>query len=241
MKRLGTLLCAAVLCAAISWPAGAACGQATQPWESAAPVSAESQAATTEKPVPYTLALDALTPIFSGPGYDFVYARTVGEDGVYTIVEEAWDQEENLWGKLKSGVGWVNLTGISEEEAQKAPVSAGFVEDERWSPDGEVHEYIAGDAENGVKILFQANESLRDVRFAALEFEGASYREEEILYSLDEMGPEKPLVAQVVYYGDMTAYGLSFMDESSDTRRYYMAYISGRNGALILQEYFPEA
>jgi hypothetical protein len=50
--------------------------------------------------------------IFNGPGYDSVFARSVGQDGVYTIVEEAW-VDGHCWGKLKSGAGWVMLESYS--------------------------------------------------------------------------------------------------------------------------------
>ena len=33
--------------------------------------------------------------------------------GTYTIVEEATDEAGKLWGKLKSGVGWICVSDIS--------------------------------------------------------------------------------------------------------------------------------
>ena len=50
--------------------------------------------------------------IYSGPGYSYSYVRGVEETNNYTIVDEAYDMEGRLWGKLKSGVGWVDLTDI---------------------------------------------------------------------------------------------------------------------------------
>jgi len=59
--------------------------------------------------VPYTISLGGTIPIYSGPGYDYVYVQTVGQDGVYTIVEEYINNYNEIWGRLKSGVGWVYL------------------------------------------------------------------------------------------------------------------------------------
>ncbi|MBQ2956335.1 MAG: hypothetical protein IJE08_07730, partial [Clostridia bacterium] len=59
--------------------------------------------------VPYTIKLKASVAIYQGNSVHYGYVKSVGEDGVYTIVEEAYDEYDNLWGKLKSGAGWVLL------------------------------------------------------------------------------------------------------------------------------------
>ena len=56
--------------------------------------------------------------IFDGPSYDYALVGTVQQRGTYTIVEETWDYEGNLWGRLKSGAGWVDLT----PKASSAPI-----------------------------------------------------------------------------------------------------------------------
>ena len=43
-------------------------------------------------------------------------------------------------------------------------------------------------------------------------------------------------MAGVVFYGDMTTYGISFVDEEGN-ERYYAVSLSGMNGALVLNEY----
>ena len=69
-----------------------------------------------EKPISRTPYLEEICwseePIYSGPGYGYSYVGTVEEAGVYTIVEEKYDGAGDLWGRLKSGVGWVNLSHI---------------------------------------------------------------------------------------------------------------------------------
>ena len=44
----------------------------------------------------------------SGPSADYDINGTIIDNGVYTIVEE-----EDGWGKLKSGAGWINLSYTS--------------------------------------------------------------------------------------------------------------------------------
>ena len=88
-----------------------------------------------------------------------------------------------------------------------------------------------------VLLLFHAHEALTNVRVESLTPNGVAYMPEQTLYTLPLLTPEKPLVIGVVYYGDMTAYGLSFTD-ATGTERHFAAYMSGRNGMLLLEEYY---
>ena len=49
---------------------------------------------------------------------------------------------------------------------------------------------------------------------------------------------EKPLMAAVVFYGDMTTYVLSFTD-GAGTAQQYAVSLSGRNGALVWTQLRP--
>ena len=56
--------------------------------------------------VPYIVRITAnVLNVRSGPGTNYPVVRTVKKGEAYTIVEE-----QNGWGKLKSGVGWISLT-----------------------------------------------------------------------------------------------------------------------------------
>lgn len=53
----------------------------------------------------------------SGPGTNYGINTTVKKDEVYTIVEE-----NNGWGKLKSGAGWISLSYTTKNtEANSTP------------------------------------------------------------------------------------------------------------------------
>lgn len=47
--------------------------------------------------------------IRKGPGINFVVNGSITNKGVYTIIEEATGTGAKLWGKLKSGAGWISL------------------------------------------------------------------------------------------------------------------------------------
>ena len=60
--------------------------------------------------VPYTVRITATDlRIRKGPGTDTAIVQNAIKPGVYTIVSEATGKGATLWGKLKSGVGWVSL------------------------------------------------------------------------------------------------------------------------------------
>lgn len=173
-------------------------------------------------------------PIFTGPGYDEGYVRTVEEAGVYTIVEEHWDDEGNLWGRLKSGAGWLDLTHVRSPEAAALPVTASLAENAL--PAAEYHTYIIEDSEYTSWLIFHAREMLTDIRLVSLELTEEGFAIGETLHALPELPPEQPLLAGVVFHGDMTTYGLRFTDDAGQ-QRLFAAYISGRNGMLVLEEW----
>lgn len=173
-------------------------------------------------------------PIFDGPGYDAGYVSTVREAGVYTIVGEALDEEGNLWGRLKSGAGWVDLTHVRSPEIAALPVSAGFAEGSL--PVDAAHTFLMEDSEYTVWLAFRAYEPLTDVRFVSLALTDEGFSIDRTLYALPEMTAEQPLLTGVVFLGDMTTYGLHFRD-GSGVRRFFAVSISGRNGMLILEEW----
>lgn len=183
---------------------------------------------------PYLLRISrADLQIFDGPGYDAVYVGAIGAAGTYTIVEEQTDEEGNRWGKLKSGVGWIDLT--KAQTGNTAPIAVVFANDDLLSGKDH-HEYLADDSEYAVKLLFTANDVLTDVRFSSLRYENGTFAIAEELDSISELKPEEPYVAGVVFYGDMTTYGISFTDSAGNVH-HFAVYISGRNGALMLEEY----
>lgn len=190
--------------------------------------------AETSPSLPYLLRIDrADQSIYAGPGYDYVFAGTVRERGTYTIVEEAVDYEGNLWGKLKSGIGWVDLTELRSEAYQTALLSANYA-DENLLLHGAYHHYSDGQ-EYRIPVAFRAYGQLRDVTLFDIEFSPQGYFPGSDFFTLPEMTAEVPLVAELVFPGDMTMYGIRFTDESG-TPHTYTVYISGRNGALMLTE-----
>lgn len=79
---------------------------------------------TTTKPVQKPVQRPAQKPTFKpylvnvttnglnirkGPGTNFAIVGVIKNKGIYTIVDEATGAGAKLWGKLKSGAGWISL------------------------------------------------------------------------------------------------------------------------------------
>lgn len=185
--------------------------------------------------LPYRISLPAWTPVSSEPSYDVDCRMIIGEEGVFTIVEEQHDGEGSIWGRLKSGAGWVDLTCVRTSE--NPPVTANYAEAVPLTPENH-SVFSAGKSEDAVRIAFRANEPLTAVRLTALELVDAGYAEAALLHELPVLEEDTYLVAEVVFYGDMTAYGISFT-RADGTEQHCTVTISGRNGGVIMAPRFP--
>ena len=186
---------------------------------------------TTEPDGDYILRIeDPETMIYAAPGFTNEVTALVEEAGAYTIVEEQRDRDGNLWGRLKSGLGWVCLTNPA-----LAPIYADYAEESFNA----YHAYWCDETDYITSIGFTPGEKLTDVRFGLLDwFETESWQMAEVLYTMDELDPDHAFLAQVVFWGDMTTYGISFTD-ADGAARHYAVSISGRDGSLVCAEYLP--
>jgi len=207
------------------------------PPETAAPTqtTAPAQTSPTETTAPalsYTVTItDPETEIYAGPAARYGCVALVEEYGTYTIVEEAVDADGNLWGRLKSGAGWVCLN-----DPMLAPIYADYAPEDFNA----YHAYWNDGADYITSIGFTPAGTLKDVRFGILDwFETESWQMSQVLYTIDEIDPEHPFLAQVVFWGDMTTYGISFEDAAGEARHYAVS-ISGKDGSLLCTEYIPE-
>ncbi|MBO5649246.1 MAG: hypothetical protein J6S76_04975 [Clostridia bacterium] len=170
--------------------------------------------------------------ICSGPGYDYPDVKLL-DVGTYTIVEKTVCDDGFTWGKLKSGIGWINLD-IAAAPAPHIPItmeqiSYGEAEQLR------THWYVLDHVEDCMYLLFEAYEDITDIELTLMDLWDAGFRPGRVLYTLSAMDEEMPLVIGVVFYGDFTTYSLSFKDAAGNPHQ-YMIYTSGRNGSVILHE-----
>ncbi len=169
--------------------------------------------------------------VYSGPGYDYNFVMSVGISGLYTIVEEAWDSEGNLWGKMKSGVGWVDLTAVRTENQNPPLLTANFANNSEYGTDD--YYYVTDFSEYAVPILFLAGQDLHFMNFYAVDYDYDGLPQLRHLYSHGYMEAGVPVVIVASFPGDMTTYAITFED-SQGNEYCYSICISGRNGALVM-------
>ena len=183
----------------------------------------------------YTVKLKGGTPVHSGPGRDYAFVQSVGQDGTYTIVQESTDADGKLWGKLKSGMGWVNITDKDTYFAEKSQVWAYFAD--KATLDGGYYErYNVEDSEYTKNIAFRIDNDVKNIRLTQLSFDGSSYKASEPVYKLAELPKDNVLVLGVVFHGDSTTYGFEFADVTGQVRKFSVS-LSGKDGSLVFKEY----
>ena len=225
VMALCLLLCACGAPVETTAPAQTTPPPVTEPViETTAPVETTAPAARD-----YTLRIeDPETMLYAGPAFLSGAVAMVEEAGTYTIVEEALDSDGNTWGRLKSGAGWICLT-----EPPLAPIYADYAAESFNA----YHAYWSDETDYITSIGFTPGEKLTNVRFGLLDwFETESWQMAEELYTMDEIDPDHAFLAQVVFWGDMTTYGISFTD-ADGAERHFAVSISGKDGSLVCQEY----
>ena len=170
--------------------------------------------------------------IYEGPGYDYGKVGIILQATGYTVMEEASDDEGNLWGRLKSGIGWVDLTSARAFEGTPPLLTANFADLSRIdSPCREF--YPLEDSEYAILTDIRATAAVTDVELCMLEpFENTVTESYGHIAGLEAM---EPMLTKLIFWGDFTTYGVFLKDESG-TERLFSITMSGRNGELIVNE-----
>lgn len=168
-------------------------------------------------------------PIYSGPGYQYKYVGNVGIAGIYTIVEEARDSSGVLWGKLKSGVGWVDLNNIHRLEN---PIYIDYADPDLLES-GNFHRCDKNAGAHSTAVAFRAYETLYNVQIFYNTYD-YDYNIESgyDLFYLKQLTPDKPIVA-AISFTDTSIYLVSFEDAYGNFYVYEF-YESGNDWAGIV-------
>ena len=196
---------------------------ATQPPETEPP-TVPTEPLTTQ--FPYTLSVPAETCVFKAPNRDSAFVQTIGDDGVYTIVEEQRDAQGDRWGRLKSGVGWVNLTDFFCDGAQLPPVTI--------SRSGELlqsrpHRLVQVHTTYVRKISLVAHQPVTNVQVV---FTNHGERQS-TAYTCESLEPTRPLVLTLNFEGDFFGYVIEYTDTSGNHHSHSITE-SGLDGSLIV-------
>ena len=95
--------------------------------------------------------------------------------------------------------------------------------------------YTLEESEYTEYLAFWAGEPVTDFHLQAMQLAESGYIPDALLYAQDEVIPEEPVVAGVVFYGDMTGYGICFFDAAGNPHQYAVT-LSGMDGSPELRE-----
>ena len=107
--------------------------------------------------------------------------------------------------------------------------------------DGE--NFTHDDGEYSTEIAFCSTRDLQNFKFLSIAWqnsnENGSFFSVEELYSLDALTPERPLLVQTSFPGDMPSTGISYTDADGATQ-YFAVGESGYDGSLYLSAFAPD-
>ena len=166
--------------------------------------------------------------IFDEPSYDGGVVQPM-PTGTYTIVSEKTDDEGNLWGKLKSGLGWICLTEIRDFDE---PVAIGEP-DPDMKKKGSYKEIVIHDSEYAFPVVIQACEKLTDVFLYSCELGDTDMVAAERLTGVDTLAKGKLLVVWLEFPGDFSTFQLDVTAKNGKVYSYQFM-TSGRNGTLAV-------
>ena len=144
----------------------------------------------------------------------------------------------------------LTLTACPKPPVQKDPVeddpvqedavlSVDFATEEALSKyDSYIDKYV--EAEYVLKVLISTNTMIKEFRFFELgyreEGEDIVFFEDSLLFALDELTADKPLVVGVSFPGVLPTKGFSYVDTTKATKSFCIAE-SGEDGSLFLLEF----
>lgn len=165
------------------------------------------------------------TAIYSEPSYDGKRIGVIYEKTNYTIVKETRDEEGNVWGKLKSGLGWIDLTKAREDLSTQYPLAI----DVMSSPTFKFENYLdyTSNDEYAINVVLVPNETITNVVITY----GNMTDEIEDVYKINRITPDKPLVAGLFFGSDFVFYTVRFTDKNGEKHSLTIAE-SARNGEI---------
>ncbi len=196
--------------------------------------STEPSAPPAQSKFPYTIRIEnPAQGIYKEPSYDSAKVGMVIIPTVYTIVDEASDDEGFLWGKLKSGAGWVDLDSIRAFEGNVPLVTANFADMSQIKKGGYKEFYPAQRYDWATLADIRVTGPATEVQLVMLE--PLDYTVSEVYHTIPSLEPFEPFVTELYFSGDFTTYGISLLDEGA-SRRMFAISQSGRNGELVVWE-----
>ncbi len=147
------------------------------------------------------------------------------------------DEFEELEKQLAARVQLMQLTPFAVYTSSTSAVLA------RWAQDAlpdypNYDEFIADESDANVRVLLSSNSPLDQFKVLSITaldaIEAGTLRyERQVLHTQDSLHPDRPLVLQMTFFGDLPAYAISYTDENGTAQTFALT-LSGKDGTLLL-------
>ncbi len=96
----------------------------------------------------YTMTVNAQTTIYKSPSYSSDVVDVIEENDTYTIVDEYYDESTgDIWGKLESGIGWINYYDATYSYEEPEYIEPEYIEPEEIAPNASTGKILIDDYE----------------------------------------------------------------------------------------------
>ncbi|MDO4799370.1 MAG: hypothetical protein Q4A52_02505 [Bacillota bacterium] len=120
-----------------------------------------------------------------------------------------------------------------------APVTVSFAEEKPDITPAAI--FIADETEPQVAVLLQSEAVLNEVEILEFRYEESPQGMKvfpDVMTTIDELSPDRPLLVKMTFYGLYPRYGISYPD-AQGLRRYFAVDMSGNDGSLYLLSIEP--
>ena len=135
----------------------------------------------------------------------------------------------NIWGKLKSGAGWINLTNVRYAEGhweEEVPLLIGYFVDDDMQGD---QFFLYDESEYAVRVAFTAG---ADLYYRLYEGEIGEELAPGKNVTMGHLEEGQTLVVQMAFPGDLTTY-LMEVEIEKDIFVWYQITESQKDGSLV--------
>ncbi len=149
--------------------------------------------------------------------------------------EEFWAKSEALAQKTVS-LDFKPLSSVPGIEI-RVSINVDFASEEDF---GKYTVFTADESEAQTGVIFRSNTDAGNFKLLGLSYEGNDEAgeiafSEEVLFELEALEKENPLIVKMTFFGTIPSYGISYTD-SDGTEKRFAIVMSGVDGSLMLSE-----
>lgn len=184
----------------------------------------------------YVTVTDKNYPIYETPDASKAPIATVKAAAIYTIMEEVRDDIGNVWGRLKSGAGWIIVTELYKEQIEGVEIMVDHAPE--YMPEGSDY-YVCGDdlSQYAAPFVLYTSDTVTDLQIWELKLADYDHEAVKPIGTWAEWNPDTAVVVLGSFPLDFSAYGVFFTDSNGAVHKYRVLE-SGEDSSPVLRQYY---